>query len=317
VRKAFRDIKILMLSGRAGRFMMFGALLIVTDAAFYKRCGCDKEKLAIIAGGLSIAGRTYDFESGAGVSGVQLTFDGDVDYTVTTGDNGAFSLSGVEPGDYQVKTWLDGYDERVKDLTLGASTTTFDIPLARIHHDALDIHDTWVSLDEPINNYSDMPYFLVGRKSGPGSSEQAFLTIELPEGAPMDAKIHAATMTGVVFLSESTPFWDPDSPMALCRVVEEFDPDLINWTTKPDVVEEALGMRTSVTGLGPWQVTFDVKPVLEAYRETNPSKRSFGVNWVTDSIAPAKVGSTECDDASCEGALSGTVEWSANPPEFP
>jgi hypothetical protein len=319
VTKAFRELKELMLEGKAGRFMLFGALLVVTDSGFYKRCGCDKDEVAAIVGGpLTIAGRTYDFESGAGVPGVQVTFDGAVnDYAVTTGANGDFTLSGVEPGDYQVKTWLTDFDERVKDLTLVTSTTAFNIPLARIHDDALDIADTWVSSDEPTGNYSTMPYFLVGRKSGPGSQDQAYLTIELPEDAPMDANIHEARMVGFTYISESTPIFDPDSPMALCRVAERFDPAMVTWGTRPNVVEEALGTRLSIEGTGPWRMTFDVKPVLEAYRRTNPATRSFGVNWVQESPALAKVGSTECGDPSCAGPLTGTVRWSANPPDFP
>jgi len=318
VRNPFREFRELMLNGRAGRFLMFGALLVVTDSAFYKRCGCDKEAVeAVIGGPLTIAGRTYDFETGAGVPGVQLTFDGAVnDYTVTTGVNGAFSL-GVEPGDYTVKTWLTDFDERTKELTLSTSTLAFNIPLARIHHDALDIADTWVTSNELNGNYSTMPYLLVGRKSGPGSQYQSFLTIELPEDAPMDANIHMARMIGFAYISESTPIFDPDSPMALCRVVEEFDPALITWVTKPEVVEEALGSRISIEGSGPWRMTFDVKPVLEAYQRTNPATRSFGVNWVQESPAYAKIGSTECDDPSCEGALTGTVDWSGHPPDFP
>ncbi|HEX7880413.1 MAG TPA: DNRLRE domain-containing protein [Candidatus Eisenbacteria bacterium] len=319
MRNPFRELHELMLKGRAGRFMMFGALLVVTDSAFYKRCGCDKETGEIMVGGpLIIAGRTYDYETGAGLPGVQLTFDGAVnDYSVTTGVDGAFSLSDVASGDYQVKTWLDDFDERTKDLTLTTSTTAFDIPLARIHHDALDIEDTWVSSDEPSSNYSTMPYFLIGRKSGPGSQDQAFLTIELPEGAPMDANIHMARMVGFAYSSLSTPMFDPDSPMMLCRVVDPFDPATLTWSNRPDVTDQALGSRLSIEGSDPWRMTFDVKPVLEAYRSTNPSTRSFGVMWVHESLALAKIASTECADAECHGALSGTVDWSGNPPDFP
>jgi hypothetical protein len=245
---------------------------------------------AVIGGPLTIAGRTYDFETGAGVPGVQLTFDGAVnDYTVTTGVNGAFSL-GVEPGDYTVKTWLTDFDERTKDLTLSTSTLAFNIPLARIHHDALDIADTWVSSDEIIGNYSTMPYFLVGRKSGPGSQDQAFLTIELPEDAPMDANIHMARMVGFAYTSSSTPIFDPDSPMALCRVVEEFDPALNHLGHEARRRGRGAGIPAQHRGTGPWRMTFDVKPVLEAYQSTNPATRSFGVNWVIDSPALAKIG---------------------------
>ena len=295
--------------------MILGALLVVADASVFKRCGCDKDEAEILAGALTIAGRTYDFETGAGVPGVQLTFDGVAnDYTVTTGVGGAFTL-GVDPGDYQVKTWLDGFDERIKDLTLGASTSTFDIPLARIHTGNLVIQDTYVTQDDPTEISSGDDHLAIGRKSGPGSHVQTFLKIGLPAAAPWGAKIHEARMHALTFEAEA---FDPDAEMTLCRVVTDFDVAGLTWFTKPEVVEEALGERLGISDNGPpWSMTFDVAEVLEAYRDPNPVRPTFGVNWVTESPAGARVSSTECASAACGMPLNGTVRWSAEPPDFP
>jgi len=315
-RAILRELNDLIVAGRAGRCLLFGALLIVGDAAFYKRCGCDKEILrhTFDGGPFTIAGRTFDFESGVGVPGVQLTFDGpEVDYSILTGANGNFSLSGVEPGTYQVKTWLDGFDERMKEIVIDRSTGSFNIPLAQIHQSPLLIRDTWVSLEDPINNYEDMDYFRIGRKSGPGSQFQSLLKLSAP-AMTWGSHVIQARMTGWAF----SEMFDSDSPQVLCNIMQDFDPSEVNWLNRPNIGNLSLGTLIDVADSGPpWKIEWDVTDILEAYRDPSPAEPTFGVNWTIDSPAGASIGSTDCTGPSCGGALTGTVTWAANPPDFP
>jgi hypothetical protein len=305
----------LLLRRTPGRLFLCGALLLVTHPSFFKRCGCDKEEAVAPAGSpFRISGRAFNFEDQMPVSGVTLNFDGpETDYSATTDAEGRFTLAAVVGGTYDLTVTKDGFDERMKSVLIDRNTETFDIPLAAIHQTPLMIGDTWVSLESPTENFSEHPYFVIGRKERPGDESRSLLRIGVDQ-IPAGAEIMRATMTGWARDLE----FDPDASHMLCEILTPWDPATVTWVTRPEIGTGSLGHVTHIDQVGPpWRIDWDITDVVTTYRDPGASHPIFGVSWTWDHVQSTAIGSSECDSPDCGGTLTGQVWWYREAPDFP
>ena len=89
----------------------------------------------IVMPAATISGVVTDSASGAPLDGATVQAQTGVEATsqaikrATTDSTGAYSLSGLDPGDYQVSARKDGYQLKTQPLTLGGDPATLDLAL--------------------------------------------------------------------------------------------------------------------------------------------------------------------------------------------
>ncbi len=89
---------------------------------------CGDEPTATVSTG-TISGTVYDASAGTPIAKARVITHPPTG-SVTTGDNGAYEITNVQPGTYHINAAKFGYDSAGVNISVSADvTTTADIPL--------------------------------------------------------------------------------------------------------------------------------------------------------------------------------------------
>ncbi len=103
----------------------FAALLLTS---FLLVTACGDEPTATISTG-TISGTVYDASAGTPIAKARVITE-PPSGSVTTGDNGSYEITNVEPGTYHINAAKFGFDSAGVNISVSANvTTTADIPL--------------------------------------------------------------------------------------------------------------------------------------------------------------------------------------------
>ncbi len=99
----------------------------LTFFLFLSACGGDEPTATISTG--TISGTVYDASAGTPIAKARVITEPPTG-SVTTGDNGTYEITNVEPGTYHINAAKFGYDSAGVNISISADvTTTADIPL--------------------------------------------------------------------------------------------------------------------------------------------------------------------------------------------
>jgi hypothetical protein len=304
-----RSLFALLSAGPSARLFLAGVVFLALHPSIYKRCGCDVENVTapMIGDGYLYSGRVYDFETGAGLGGARLNFDGpDSDYEVTTGEDGTYISPRIRGG-FQLSVSYDGFHTRSRDIVIEDDRSDFNISLSRYYNTALRIDDVDVRADEPLDNRESETHLHVGGTEFPGNQFQTYFRFSVP-GLPENARISYA---GVTMWTDPVEGSSAENPRYfLTNIIENWNPSEVNWFNQPNVGTLSVGSLIDAADFGgTTRLRFDVTQALRYYYKEMPPEPIFGVRLNWDQDGYFEVLSTEYSDGGTGEALSGFATW--------
>lgn len=295
--------------GSSARLFLAGVFFLAVHPSIYKRCGCDVDQVSapIIGDGFVYAGRVYDFETGNGLGGARLNFDGpNNDYEVISLENGTYFTPALK-GDYRLSVSYDGFHTRTRDIVIDEDRSQFNISLSRYYNTALRIDDVDVRADQPLDNRESETHLHVGGSEFPGNQFQSFFRFSVP-GLPDNAHISYA---GVTMWTDPVVGATPVNPQYTLRnIIEAWNPADVNWFNQPNVGTLSVGFLMDEMDFGGTsRLRFDVTDALRYYYKETPPEPIFGVRLNWDQPSYFEIVSTEYNDGGTAQALSGFATW--------